>query len=71
MVIRPEKVAMIADFKATIDGKFALFSHDMKSTVYTYVFDDSKLEKGKTQELVFTATDGVGNATEYRYSFEY
>ena len=61
----------ISDFKATIDGKFALFSHDMKSTVYTYVFDDSKLEKGKTQELVFTATDGVGNATEYKYSFEY
>ncbi len=61
----------VANFKGTIDGKFVLFSHDMKSSLYTYVFDDSRLEKGKTQELVFTAVDGAGNSSEYRYSFEY
>lgn len=61
----------VADFKGTIDGKFVLFTHDMKSSLYTYVFDDSRLEKGKTQELVFTAVDGAGNSSEYRYSFEY
>lgn len=61
----------VANFKGTINGKFVLFSHDMKSSLYTYVFDDSRLEKGKTQELVFTAVDGAGNSSEYRYSFEY
>lgn len=61
----------IANFKGTIDGKFVLFSHDMKSSIYTYVFDDSRLKRGKTQELVFTAEDGAGNRSEYRYSFEY
>ncbi|MDO5664292.1 MAG: M23 family metallopeptidase [Bacteroidia bacterium] len=61
----------IANFKGTIDGKFILFSHDIKSSLYTYIFDDSRLEKGKTQEFVFTATDGVGNFAEYRYKFDY
>lgn len=61
----------ISAFKGTINGKFVLFSHDMKSSLYTYLFDDSRLEKGKTQELVFVATDGAGNTTEYRYTFEY
>ncbi len=61
----------IANFKGTIDGKFVLFSHDMKSSIYTYIFDDSRLEKGKTQELVFIATDGAGNVSEYRYEFDY
>lgn len=61
----------ISAFKGTINGKFVLFSHDMKSSLYTYRFDDSRLEKGKTQELVFVATDGAGNTTEYRYAFEY
>ncbi len=61
----------ISNFKGTVNGKFVLFSHDMKSSLYTYVFDDSRLEKGKTQELVFTATDGAGNTTEYRHDFLY
>ncbi|MEA5063259.1 MAG: M23 family peptidase, partial [Petrimonas sp.] len=61
----------ISNFKGTVNGKFVLFSHDMKSSLYTYVFDDSRLEKGKTQELVFTATDGAGNTTEYRHEFLY
>lgn len=55
----------IAAFKGTIGGKFVLFSHDVKSSVYTYAFDDNRLEKGKTQELAFTATDGAGNSSEY------
>ncbi|MDO5523057.1 MAG: M23 family metallopeptidase [Bacteroidia bacterium] len=61
----------IANFRGTINGQFVLFAHDMKSSIYTYVFDDSRLEKGKTQELVFTAEDGAGNTSEYRYMFEY
>lgn len=61
----------IARFKGSIDGEFALFSHDIKSSVYTYVFDDSRLQRGKTHELVFTTEDGAGNSSEYRTEFLY
>ena len=61
----------VSSFRGTINGKFILFSHDMKSSLYTYIFDDSRLEKGKSQEFHFVATDGAGNIAEYGYSFEY
>lgn len=61
----------IKSFRGEINGKFILFTHDMKSTVYTYVFDDERLIKGKKQMFGFTATDGAGNKAEYRYKFDY
>lgn len=61
----------VSSFRGTINGKYVLFTHDMKSPVYTYLFDDRRLEKGQKQELVFTVTDGVGNRSEYRYAFDY
>lgn len=61
----------VASFRGKINGKFVLFSHDMKSTVYTYLLDDSRLEKGQTQLLTFTATDGTGNSSEYSCEFDY
>ncbi len=61
----------ISSFRGTIDGKFVLFSHDVKSSIYTYVFDDDRLERNKRHELIFTATDGAGNTSEYRYGFNY
>lgn len=65
-----DNLSGIASHRGEINGQFVLFSHDMKSSVYTYVFDDSRLTRGP-QELVFTATDGAGNMAEYRYSFNY
>lgn len=59
----------IATVRGEIDGKFALFSHDMKSNIYTYVFDDERMEKNRNHELLFIATDGAGNTTEYKYTF--
>ncbi|MDI9522284.1 MAG: M23 family peptidase, partial [Bacteroidota bacterium] len=61
----------IASFRGEINGQFVLFTHDSKSTVYTYRFDNGRLNKGGQQELLFTATDGVGNRSEYRFSFTY
>lgn len=61
----------ISSFRGEINGKFVLFSHDMKSDIYTYVFDDSRLTKGQKQTLTFTAMDGVGNKSDYRYEFDY
>lgn len=61
----------ISDFRGEINGKFILFQHDMKSDVYTYVFDDSRLVKGQKQLFTFTATDEVGNKSDYKYEFMY
>lgn len=61
----------IASFRGTIDGRFALFEHDAKSNVYTYYFDDERLEKGNNHALLFVATDGAGNTSEYHYDFYY
>ncbi|MDR1518129.1 MAG: M23 family metallopeptidase [Dysgonamonadaceae bacterium] len=60
----------VSSFRGTINGEFVLFSHDVKSKVYTYVFDAGRLTRGK-QELVFRVSDGVGNEGEYRYEFDY
>jgi len=61
----------LSSFKGTIDGQFALFEYDSKSTTYTYKFDDQRLENGKKHTLVFTATDACGNTAEYTTDFYY
>lgn len=55
----------VASFRGEINGEFVLFTHDSKSSVYTYKFDDSRLPKGEKLNFVFTATDGAGNISEY------
>lgn len=61
----------IATHRGTIDGEFALFENDSKSSVHTYKFDPDRLKKGQTHKLVFTATDGCGNTGTYEYEFKY
>ena len=55
----------IASFRGEINGRFVLFTHDSKSSVYTYNFDESRLPKGEKLTLVFTAIDDAGNKSEY------
>ncbi len=62
----------VASFRGTIDGKFVLFEHDVKSTVYTYTFDDTRLTKnGTTHKFSFVAKDGCGNTANYEFEFVY
>ena len=61
----------IAKMRGEIDGKFALFSNDVKSNIHYYTFDDERLVKNTPHKLVVTAVDQVGNRTEYRYEFVY
>lgn len=56
----------ITSFRGEINGMFVLFTHDAKSSIYTYRFDESRLPKGESLELLFTAEDGAGNKSEYR-----
>ena len=61
----------VSKIRGTIDGRFALFENDVKSPIYTYFFDSSRLEKGKNHKLEFTATDACGNTTNYSSEFYY
>jgi hypothetical protein len=56
----------IASFRGEINGRFVLFSHDSKSTLYSYRLDEARLPAEVPLELTFTATDGAGNSTLYR-----
>lgn len=58
----------ITSFRGEINGMFVLFTHDAKSSIYTYRFDESRLPKGESLELLFTAEDGAGNKSEQRFS---
>lgn len=61
----------IRSFRGEINGEFVLFTHDSKSSVYTYRFDEDRIGNGQQQLFTFTATDGAGNRIEYQYSFYY
>ncbi len=61
----------IAKMRGEIDGKFALFTNDVKSNIHYYAFDDERLVKNTPHKLVVTAVDQAGNRTEYRYEFVY
>ena len=65
-----DNLSGIKFFKGTIDGKFALFEHDIKSSNYTYRFDSERLKEG-SHELEFVAVDKVGNETGYKTTFTY
>lgn len=55
----------ISSFRGEINGKFILFKHDIKSTTYTYLFDNERLPKDEKLIFTFTAIDGAGNSTQY------
>lgn len=61
----------VSSYKGTIDGEFVLFENDVKSPVYSYKFDSSRLKKGTTHKFLFTATDACGNTSTYEYEFKY
>lgn len=61
----------IKTFRGEIDNQFVLFKHDVKSDVYTYLFDDTRLSKGQSHTLTFEAADNAGNLSLYRHEFVY
>lgn len=66
-----DNLSGVQQVRGTIDGKFALFENDVKSPVYTYRMDKSRIGSGKQHELKFVASDACGNSAEYSYSFFY
>ncbi|MDH6354399.1 hypothetical protein M2132_000727 [Dysgonomonas sp. PH5-45] len=66
-----DNLSGVKSFRGTIDGRFVLFTHDVKSTVYTYIFDDIMAQTNTNHQFVFVAEDACGNITEYRSEFYY
>ena len=61
----------ISSFRGEIDGKFVLFTHDVKSKLYYYNFDDERLTKGQKHTFTFAVADKVENKSVYKYEFTY
>lgn len=59
----------IASYTATIDGKWALFEYDPKSSRLTHYFDDARWERGRTHALVLSVTDNKGNKSVFKGSY--
>ena len=57
----------IRSFRGTIDGQFVLFTHDSKSSIYTYIINRERLGELPIKSFKFVATDGVGNESVYEY----
>ena len=60
----------VAYFRGEINGQFVLFTYDMKSTLFTYNFDATRLPpRGEPMVFTFTAVDNAGNRSEFRWEF--
>lgn len=57
------------DYRATIDGKWALFYFESKQNYIFYTIDPKRLEKGKMHQLVFEAWDATNNSVSYNTEF--
>lgn len=53
----------IGEWKASIDGKPAIFGYDAKSKIIYYQFDPKRVEQGKNHNIELTVADKCGNTT--------
>ncbi|MBR4482806.1 MAG: M23 family peptidase, partial [Paludibacteraceae bacterium] len=54
----------IGGWKATIDGKPAIFGYDAKSKILYYQFDPKRVEQGKNHDVEVSVSDKCGNTTK-------
>lgn len=59
----------IKSYKATINGKWALFEHEPKKNEITFWFDDYFLLEGTKHLLEIDVIDQVGNTTSQKLTF--
>lgn len=66
-----DNLSGVKSYKGTLNGEYALFEYDVKSSNRIYKFDSERLVKGTKYQLVFTAEDACGNSSTYKYEFTY
>ncbi|MEG1585617.1 MAG: M23 family metallopeptidase [Bacteroidales bacterium] len=59
----------IKSWRGEVDGQFALFEYDGKSSIIVYKIDSQKIGKGKKHTLSVTLTDNCGNEKRDERSF--
>lgn len=60
----------IGSYNATIDGKWALFEYDPKTSRLIHYFDDARFGKGTTHTLTVEVTDAKGNKTVFNGKYK-
>lgn len=60
-----DKGVGVSDFEATLDGEWILMRWDPKRERIWYELDDQRHVTGRDQRLLITATDEVGNRSEW------
>lgn len=66
-----DNLSGIKRYRGTLNGRYALFEHDDKSTNYIYRFDPQRLIKGKKYKLKFMVEDFAGNISNFFHEFIY
>jgi murein DD-endopeptidase MepM/ murein hydrolase activator NlpD len=65
-----DKLSGIAEYRGTIDGKWALFEFDAKNELLTYTFDSTRLIFNHNKHnLHLKITDKTGNSSSFNTSF--
>ncbi|PPK87546.1 peptidase M23-like protein [Neolewinella xylanilytica] len=57
------------DYRAMVDGKWALMEYDAKSGTLTYTFEDDRIAPGTSHEFQLRVTDARGNSSEFERTF--
>ncbi|MCF8363612.1 MAG: M23 family metallopeptidase [Prolixibacteraceae bacterium] len=65
-----DELSGVDNYNVFIDGKWILFSYDMKRDMLEYIFDEN-IEKGKTHQLRLEVTDKKNNLAVFETSFYY
>lgn len=58
-------------WRGTIDGKWVLFSYNIKASRLEYSFDDTRLQKNSEHILQLIVVDACGNKSDFEYKFHY
>jgi hypothetical protein len=61
----------VSKINGFINGQWALFEYDPKNSLIFYKFDNLRLKKGNTNNLLVEVIDNKGNKNEYKCSFEW
>ena len=66
-----DNLSGIDSYAGFIDGSWALFDYDAKNSLLTYIFDASKIKKGKTHKLKVTVSDNCKNTATLTADFKW
>lgn len=65
-----DDLAGIENIEGLIDGIWALFEYDAKSSTITHYFDAERFELNKQHQFKLTVTDTKGNSSVYEATFQ-